>query len=84
MNVEQNGKKLWHIQNTNILFDNVPYDLFLWAKNEPTQEELAKAFRKDYGNDERMVKEWLTSSKVYVVCAYEMNDVMQHDDGDKE
>lgn len=84
MNVEQNGKKLWHIQNTNILFDNVPYDLFLWAENKPTQEELAKVFRKDYGNDERMVKEWLTSSKVCAVCAYEMNDIVQQDDGGEE
>ena len=72
MRVEQNGKTLYHIQNMNICSDGSAYDMFLWAKDEPTQEELAKAFIEDYGDDKRMAEEWLTSSEVYAVYAEEL------------
>lgn len=68
MRVEKNGKTLWHIQNMNICSDGTPYDMFLWSENEPTEEELRKAFAEDYGEDEGCeMDEWLTSSDVYAV-----------------
>lgn len=68
MRVEKNGKTLWHIQNMNICSDGTPYDMFLWSENEPTKEELRKAFAEDYGEDEGCeMDEWLTSSDVYAV-----------------
>ena len=73
MRVEQNDKTLWHIQNMNICSDGGAYDMFLWAKDEPTQEDLEKAFREDYIDaDDELVKEWLTSSNVYAVYAEEL------------
>ena len=73
MRVEQNDKTLWHIQNMNICSDDSAYDMFLWAKNEPTREELEKAFREDYIDaDDELVEEWLTSSDVYAVYAEEL------------
>lgn len=68
MKVEKNGKTLWHIQNMSICSDGTPYDMFLWGENEPTKEELRKAFAEDYGEDEGCeMDEWLTSSDVYAV-----------------
>lgn len=68
MRVEKDGKTLWHIQNMNICSDGTPYDMFLWSENEPTKEELRKAFAEDYGEDEGCeMNEWLTSSDVYAV-----------------
>lgn len=70
MKVEKDGKTLWHIQNMNICSDGTPYNMFLWSENEPTKEELRKAFAEDYGEDEGCeMDEWLTSSNVYAVHA---------------
>ena len=70
MKVEKDGKTLWHIQNMNICPDGTPYDMFLWSENEPTKEELRKAFAEDYGEDEGCeMDEWLTSSEVDTVYA---------------
>ena len=70
MKVEKNGKTLWHIQNKNICSDGTPYDMFLWGEDEPTEEELKKAFAEDYGEDEGCeMDEWLTSSEIYAVYA---------------
>lgn len=70
MKVEKDGKTLWHIQNMNICSDGTPYDMFLWSENEPTKEELRKAFAEDFGEDEGCeMDEWLTSSEAYMVYA---------------
>ena len=57
MRVEKNGKTLWHIQNMNICSDGTPYDMFLWSENEPTKEELRKAFAEDYGEDSYTIRQ---------------------------
>lgn len=70
MKVVVNGKTLWHIQNMNILSDGEPYDMFLWGENEPTEEELRRAFAEDYDEySEYEMSEWLTSSSIYAVYA---------------
>ena len=73
MRVERDNKTLWHIQNMNICSDGSAYDMFLWSENEPTEEELKKAFVEDYidASDE-LIEEWLTSSEVYAVYAEEL------------
>lgn len=73
MKVEQNGKTLWHIQNKNICSDGTPYDMFLWSENEPTLEEIVKAFKEDYADcEDWQVEEWETSSEIYAVYAEEV------------
>lgn len=73
MKVEQNGKTLWHIQNKNICSDGTPYDMFLWSENEPTEEEIIKAFKEDYVDcEDWQVEEWKTSSEIYAVYAEEV------------
>lgn len=70
MKVIVDGKTLWHIQNMNILSDGEPYDMFLWGENEPTEEELRRAFAEDYDEySEYEMSEWLTSSNIYAVYA---------------
>ena len=71
--VQVYGKTLWHIQNMNICTDGNAYDMFLWAENEPTEEELVKAFLDDYIDaTPELVEEWRTSSDVYAVYAEEL------------
>ena len=71
--VQVYGKTLWHIQNMNICTDGSAYDMFLWAENEPTEEELVKAFLDDYIDaTPELVDEWRTSSDVYAVYAEEL------------
>ena len=71
--VQVYGKTLWHIQNMNICTDGNAYDMFLWSENEPTEEELVKAFLDDYIDaTPELVDEWRTSSDVYAVYAEEL------------
>ena len=73
MYVEKNGKTLWHVQNMNICSDGTPYDMFLWSEQEPTKEQLRRAFIEDYDtDDEYQIKEWETSSEIYKVYAEEV------------
>ena len=75
MRVTKDNKTLWHIQNMNICSDGNAYDMFLWAENEPTEEQLKQAFIDDYidASDE-LINEWLTSSDVYAVYAEELGE----------
>ena len=71
--VQAYGKTLWHVQNMNICTDGNAYDMFLWSKDEPTEEELVKAFLDDYIDaTPELVDEWRTSSDVYAVYAEEL------------
>lgn len=71
--VQVYGKTLWHVQNMNICSDGNAYDMFLWSKDEPTEEELVKAFLDDYIDaTPELVDEWRTSSDVYAVYAEEL------------
>ena len=71
--VQVYGKTLWHVQNMNICSDGGAYDMFLWSKDEPTEEELVKAFLDDYIDaTPELVDEWRTSSDVYDVYAEEL------------
>lgn len=69
------GETLWHIQNRNICSDGSAYDLFYWSKHEPTQDDLKKLFVEDYGEEGWELDEWLTSSEVYAVCAYNSDEI---------
>jgi hypothetical protein len=57
----------------NICSDGNAYDMFLWSKDEPTEEQLVKAFLDDYIDaTPELVDEWRTSSDVYAVYAEEL------------
>ena len=65
--------EIWHIQNMNICSDGTAYDMFLMAENEPTEEQLRKAFAEDYGEEEGCeMDEWMTSSEIYKLYTEEV------------
>lgn len=72
---QHNGveETLYHIQNMNIRPDRTAYDMFVWSKLEPTEEELRQWFADDYGcdTDDDMADEFATSSEVYKVYVSE-------------
>lgn len=79
MKVEQNGKTLYHIQNTVMGSDGVPFDAFVWCDHFPTTEDFEKAFDLEYPSDgfddegrANMKEEWLTSSECYIVYAEDL------------
>ena len=72
---QHNGveETLYHIQNMNIRSDGTAYDMFMWSKLEPTEEELRQWFADDYGcdTDDDMADEFATNSEVYKVYVSE-------------
>lgn len=65
--------EIWHIQNREICSDGTPYDMFLMADHEPTQEEMVEAFKEDYIDaDDKDIDYWMTSSEVYKLYAEEI------------
>ena len=72
---QHNGAEetLYHIQNMNICSDGTAYDMFVWSKLEPTEEELRQWFADDYGcdTDDYMADEFATNSEVYKVYVSE-------------
>ena len=66
MNVEIEGKTLYHIQNRNICSDGSAYDMFLLSDHAPTTEEFRAKFLEDY-DDEEKSDEFCTSSEMYKV-----------------
>lgn len=65
--------EIWHIQNMEICSDGTPYDMFLMADHEPTQDEMAKALKEDFDDaDDKAVDYWMTSSEVYKLYAEEI------------
>jgi hypothetical protein len=72
--VEQNGKTLYHIQaeygTTN---HDSTYDLFIWSVDEPTEEQIAKAYIEDMGEvDKDEVKDFLEMCNTYMVHGNEV------------
>lgn len=75
MRVTKGNKVLWHIQNMNIHTDGEPYDMFVWAENEPSPELMKRAFLEDYTDaSDELINEWLTSSDVYAVYVEEVEE----------
>lgn len=75
MEVKQNGKTLWHIQNLNMGSDGAAFDCFVWSDHEPTREDLVKAHHEEFSgcdDEDYLLDEFLTSSEVYKVYAEEV------------
>lgn len=77
MEVKQNGKELYHIQNLNMGSDGYPFDTYVWCDHFPDKTDLKKAFEIEWGeiyaeNNKETLNEWLTSSEVYKVYAEEL------------
>lgn len=72
MEVTKNGKALYHIQNMNICTDGTPYDEFVFCDHWPTENDLKELFHNEFGHDEQMLDEFLTSSNIYEVYAEEL------------
>jgi len=73
MEVNFNGKTLYHIQNMNICSDGSAFDDFVWADHYPTEADLLLIWEKEFGQDETSgLDEFLTSSEIYKVYAEEL------------
>ena len=74
MNVKQNGKTLYHIQNLNISSDGYPFDVFIFCDHFPNEEDLRRAFRTEFDGSgyDNMVEDFVSSSEVYAVYAEEL------------
>lgn len=73
-NVTKDDKTLWHIQSVTEWHDE-PYDIFVWAKLEPSRAEIRKLYLAendglDPSDDE--VQDFVNSANVYSVYPEEL------------
>ena len=73
MEITQNGKTLYHIQNMNICSDGCAFDDFVFADHFPTKADLCLVWEKEFGQENTEgLEEFLTSSEIYKVYAEEV------------
>lgn len=75
MEVKQENKSLYHIQNMTIGTDGYPIDFFVWCKHFPTGKDLKKIAQKEFDrcdDIEAVVDEFVCNSEIYKVYADEI------------
>lgn len=80
MKVEQDGKTLYHMQNTVMGSDGVPFDVFVWCDHYPTIDDCRKAFELEYADGysddkeayDQAMQDWLDNLTVYIIYAEEL------------
>lgn len=76
MVVSQDGKTLYHIQNThNEEGDGSPYDMFIWSRHSPTDAQLIKLVKQevyDVEGDCDRIEDFVDDCTVYPVYAAEL------------
>ena len=69
MEVKQNNKKLYHIQNMNIRAEDEPFYVFVFCDHMPNEKDLKNIYHNEFGHNYEMLDEFLTSSDIYLVHA---------------